>query len=500
MRKFIPLFIFLLFVCSINSSKASHYASGHLTYQYVGDSTGIQGQYLIELILFRNTNGITFGTSNQNIDISINGQQSRFNLLYMPPPLNKKHPLDNNGWDIKVNYECGGPVTNLSKYVYKRTIVFNSNDTIVEFTAALPCCRDNSDNIVGGNLVLQSTLYRRHGENSLPKPLDEYFIAYLCPNKTFEIGAFGTDKDTTNDIIQLLPANSLRSNNSSTSIITIPFDSGFSRINPLPVDTAIGYLINPLKNTVRFRPTDPGVYTLSYKINNRRFDSTQQAYVLCGDFRFDIRVLVGPVCASTGLPMLEFTALNNTKEIVDSCAVESITIKGNQKFNPLSVDTTGRNFEIFSLAKGTIENPKKVNILGDSAIEIIYNNPVDTNDLLRISQVVGADSLGIETYCGDISTTNDFIYHVIRDCSRISLFEESYFDFAIYPNPAKGILNLKTSSDLAILSIFNLAGQELLQVQNPGAHINLESLSAGTYLLKAYTEKGERVVQKLAIE
>lgn len=64
---------------------------------------------------------------------------------------------------------------------------------------------------------------------------------------------------------------------------------------------------------------------------------------------------------------------------------------------------------------------------------------------------------------------------------------------AVYPNPAKDVLNIKYKSDIQDVKIYNLLGQEVLS-QKAGQsdfQLNTGKLSAGTYVVKLFAEGGQ---------
>jgi len=62
----------------------------------------------------------------------------------------------------------------------------------------------------------------------------------------------------------------------------------------------------------------------------------------------------------------------------------------------------------------------------------------------------------------------------------------------IFPNPVKNNLTLKLASGITVSSIeiYSMDGKQLKQISNPKKNINVAALKAGTYILKAQTNKG----------
>jgi len=55
----------------------------------------------------------------------------------------------------------------------------------------------------------------------------------------------------------------------------------------------------------------------------------------------------------------------------------------------------------------------------------------------------------------------------------------------MYPNPAKGVLNISTSSNEAIdVSVYDLLGKQVLNVSKVQTQLNISSLTPGMYFVK----------------
>ncbi len=69
----------------------------------------------------------------------------------------------------------------------------------------------------------------------------------------------------------------------------------------------------------------------------------------------------------------------------------------------------------------------------------------------------------------------------------LSLVDNSFEGFSYYPNPTTNILNVNAKSNIENITIFNVLGQQLINVtpDNLTAKIDLSNLSAGMYVMKA---------------
>jgi len=60
------------------------------------------------------------------------------------------------------------------------------------------------------------------------------------------------------------------------------------------------------------------------------------------------------------------------------------------------------------------------------------------------------------------------------------------FDFAYYPNPTTGIINITAATEMSEVSVYNITGQLLLQnkINAMDANVNLTAFSTGTYFFR----------------
>lgn len=75
-------------------------------------------------------------------------------------------------------------------------------------------------------------------------------------------------------------------------------------------------------------------------------------------------------------------------------------------------------------------------------------------------------------------------------------------EFSLYPVPAKDIINIKTNNNLTMISgkVYDLYGKAVLKSTIDNASINVESLTAGTYIIMLTDENGKVHSQKFTKE
>jgi hypothetical protein len=494
-RFLLGIFSTFLFFGSIN---ASHFSAGHLTYRYIGDSTNTPREYLIEMTIYRNIRGISLGTSNLNIEIRPDsGSSFTLPLIYLPPTAANVHPLDPEGRMAPSTFACALSPQEISLYKYQNTVVLPAFAKEFQFKSILPCCRDNSDNLISGGLALTAYLNRNYGDNNLAKPIDGDFLASLCVNQEFTIGSLELDPDI-GDRTFLLADSAL--NGSFGSLSRLPFSGNFSIANPLPTDSAEGgYVINPAKASARFTPTQVGIYTLPFKVINRRFDTVSSAFRTAGSYHFEIRVTVGPACntsQSNGPKLTSRDTLQNV--IIDSCNTQSLYIRSNKPLDYSTVDENGGNFRVFSLVRQINDSIVNVRPINRRLLKLSYKDSITANDTLMIITQMGLDSNKIASGCGFEQQSPDTIYHIIKGCSGVGQKEVQVSAFNFYPNPAGNQFQMEyiLGSDISRVEIRNTSGQ-LLKEQGAPKTIKIENLPNGTYFIQVIAKSGAAKIKKL---
>ena len=85
--------------------------------------------------------------------------------------------------------------------------------------------------------------------------------------------------------------------------------------------------------------------------------------------------------------------------------------------------------------------------------------------------------------------------------NTLSISSENISSFVMYPNPAKGILNINSFNNPAIISIHDLMGKQVLSTEltQRNSSIPIVNLSKGLYLVTIKT-KNSKTTKKLIID
>ncbi len=77
-------------------------------------------------------------------------------------------------------------------------------------------------------------------------------------------------------------------------------------------------------------------------------------------------------------------------------------------------------------------------------------------------------------------------------------FSQKDLEVALYPNPARDILNIKTELDLKSIEIYNIQGQKVLESNQK--QINVSNLASGIYMVKLQDVENNTATKKIIIK
>ncbi|WP_415060644.1 FG-GAP-like repeat-containing protein [Flavobacterium sp.] len=88
---------------------------------------------------------------------------------------------------------------------------------------------------------------------------------------------------------------------------------------------------------------------------------------------------------------------------------------------------------------------------------------------------------------------------LVVEGSTLSVGQNDFTSFSIYPNPAKDIVNIKSGNNFDVVSaeIFDLNGRKVLESAVVNESFSVQSLSTGTYILLAKDSEGTLSTHKL---
>lgn len=132
---------------------------------------------------------------------------------------------------------------------------------------------------------------------------------------------------------------------------------------------------------------------------------------------------------------------------------------------------------------------------------------VSTPTPLRYFGIIAADQPSTnfstndgETFRGLATSTDprlrDLPYRVSGECSTLGTVEISNISLAVYPNPAKDVVNVSLkNAEVKSISVTNLSGQVV--ATSKISNVNVAALPAGVYVVKVLDSKGATHTSKI---
>ncbi len=171
---------------------------------------------------------------------------------------------------------------------------------------------------------------------------------------------------------------------------------------------------------------------------------------------------------------------------LDKDTIQMVFMDGNSTLNALVSKTIDIYDTLVYTVQLTIDKDKlSMNLNDDNGVSLF-------NIESAYQDTVVFDSLSINTYQnpGVIVYFDDLIVENEDSGSSIEL-TNSMSDYAIYPNPTQGIVNISNFREVSSISIYSISGCLIDNVDLvSGNGIDLSSYKKGIYMLKISSEDG----------
>ncbi|MET3730746.1 GEVED domain-containing protein [Moheibacter stercoris] len=160
------------------------------------------------------------------------------------------------------------------------------------------------------------------------------------------------------------------------------------------------------------------------------------------------------------------------------------------------------------------------NVFGFNVYEVVFDLPTQislqagpTGDLFWVGISTTAGTEGTSNYLemADSNTNalamvstdggvtwvansfgQDSAFKVEGECQTLGLPSLNTYDFAYYPNPTTGLVNINSAKTIENVQVYNLVGQEVLTASKvANGQINVQMLPAGTYVFRVALEGGQ---------
>ncbi|MCL2650245.1 MAG: C10 family peptidase [Candidatus Azobacteroides sp.] len=106
-------------------------------------------------------------------------------------------------------------------------------------------------------------------------------------------------------------------------------------------------------------------------------------------------------------------------------------------------------------------------------------NTGSNNAKLRLSSGVGTVDLGAYQFVSTIVTSVES-----------PMMQEA---IALYPNPVHNVLYIQSESSIEKVTVLDITGRNIQQINVSGQHVDVSSLDKGVYLIKIITDRGESI-------
>lgn len=483
---------------------SDHLAGAEIRYTYIGDSTGVARQYLVELLIYRDVAGIPLANTQYAKARSSCFTEFTISLNRSIPP--NQLPFGDQGYQTSAFYECVDPSvvgTSISTHYYSNVIVLPGLCHDIQFYW-LKNARNASDNLVNAassNLFVFATLNNTQGPNSSPRFLSPAAKVF-CTQSSFVWSHAAIEND--GDSIYYRLANALSGPNGVLSLI--PYSAGFSAQQPLTTAAGSGGVsLDSSNGTLYFTTSNvQEICVVVVEALEFRRDSATGNWFRVGSSLRDMQVVVASNCRSsvTNGPIMDDQQEGYARDTISGALLHYLNsgpIPNDTISNPLS--PTGYDYIVSSIPyacyDSIIDLKFNVGVLCESiatdasdfvlygpdsnAIPIVsinFNCGVDLmtskiqlrlNDQLRINgdyilQVsLGTDSNTLMNSCGFELAENHTIVIDVRECyypifelSNVSIDSNdsvrvSYdFDSTSFPIEALDGIEFFRSDDLGL--------------------------------------------------
>ncbi len=485
--------ILLLFICSmaLTNGYSNHYAGVNISYDYIGDSTGIAGEYRFTVKVFIDEGtgslaGVTnFGIGAASSCAAVVGiSLTRIN----PPP----HLAAGNGGFIVPGRDfCHSKVGALrvySMYIFAGNYVLSTPCADWRFYFVAPGRTGGVNNLVGGqvgndDLYVHTTLNNLHGNNDSPETAYMENAKYFCVGSDARINPNHKEKDGDSLYFKFTPAH-------YSETIVASYNAGYSATSPItPLNTAI---LDPVNGLLRFKPTQMERDVIALTIEEWRKD-TLGVYYLISESQRDFEIFITNSCDTMAV---NWGPYGDTIPLISNleCGDSLISLKLSRSTHCQSIDSDGSDFKILTPNGDSLEISSVLKSCMDSytdSINLVLSDTLSQNDTLYLISRKGSSQNSLFNSCGFESRVGDTLMFRVQNCLANNFGIDNslaYSEWTVYPNPSKGLFQVKFKGmeGLKELSVYDVRGQLVLQhsSSNMEVEIDLTFLEPGIYFIQ----------------
>lgn len=264
------LLISLCFLLTANTAKASHAAGGELVYKWKSDST-----YTLFFKFYRDCTGISQpGSVPLCVFNTCTNISTAYNMLAMTAPpggVTNGSPVSTGCANQKSTCDSvGSTIPGYREWWYSVDVTLPSRCNYWKFAVWISA-RNNSMNIGGGNLYLETIFNNQDGNGNSSPDFTVKPVPYVCLNQPYKYNNGGVDPDGDSVAFEVMwplqggscgPSTTQVSvNTSATPPLSLPSN---------PFQTNNSFTINPITGEMSFTPSLLGAQTVTVRANEYR--------------------------------------------------------------------------------------------------------------------------------------------------------------------------------------------------------------------------------------
>jgi hypothetical protein len=157
---------------------------------------------------------------------------------------------------------------------------------------------------------------------------------------------------------------------------------------------------------------------------------------------------------------------------------------------------------------GYTPNDPKISLIGDDLYRIelgesfddpgayaVNSENIDISDNILITGNINNNIEGEYTLVYSVSdslgrSAIPKFRKVIVERNTLGLVDSKKIEFSIFPNPSKGIINIKSEEELKSIEIYSILGEKVMFFEKKIQQLNIKNLSKGIYIMKLITNQG----------
>ena len=417
------------------SASASHVYNGDLSYEYVGNTTGIANQYKVNLTLYYSLSGAIIPNS---FDVEVCSSCYATSILTVT--------LDTGLIPISSSFPCGNSGNQFYANHYSGLVTLPGLCSDFSFQVEVGLRSSAIDNLVNpgsANCKLKVILNNMQGPNSSPQ-----FISY--PEMNFCIGqnAIWANPFVENDGDSIFIKLATPMGGFDTCTTThLAIHAGYSAVQP--ISTTPPSSASFIGNTpfLSFKPAALEVVTVRLEVQEFRSDTLFPMYIMIGSSTRDVTLVISQNCnpaamqgvlfdynapglyvdPASGLPTIDFWCYDSTMILPFATPV---------RCNSIAAD--GSDFRLAT--SGGLPLPiKNASAKCDSLketreITLTLFNPITSNDDYYLYSKIGNDGNTLLNSCGFSMSEYDTLLLRVTNCSGIGLEEPFMQDGISIPN------------------------------------------------------------------